>query len=198
MMSPGSCAKIFWASFAREIRFMLLRLFRNSSIVPIRTIVSVEGSIRYTGKPRISCRKSMQFPGLFGQHKIHIVLREVILSLSLAIFGVWESVFPMWGMSSPSLLIREKVFSVSPAKDRGFVAQLFPVIPLLFPVPDRVENGHDHGQHHQKSDAEERPEQDIHHGNPPSPLGAMNVRPRVSLTTHKGAGFSIPYSPGNR
>ena len=109
-----------------------------------------------------------------------MVLRGVILLLSLGFQGQGKLIAYFWPIYTHIFRCGKKISLKLPSEDRGLITYRLPVIPLLFPVPDRPENGHDHGQHHQKTDAEERPEQKIHHGNPLPPLGAMKVRPRVS------------------
>lgn len=49
MISPGFREKTFWASFAKDTRFRLRRLFRNSRIEPRRTTVPSPGFMQYTG-----------------------------------------------------------------------------------------------------------------------------------------------------
>lgn len=54
MISPGFREKSLWASFARDIRFMLRRLLRISRIEPTRTTVPSTGFMQYTGNARMS------------------------------------------------------------------------------------------------------------------------------------------------
>src|SRR3990172_2351228 len=91
--------------------------------------------------------------------------------------------------------MREKVYPISSSKDRRFVIQSFPVIPLLLPVPYRTENKHDHGHHHQKSDAKERVEQDIHHGDPPRPAWGHECSPTGFQPPHRDSTSLYPNLP---
>lgn len=94
MISPGLNEKSFRASFAKATRFMLLLLFRNSSIVPTRRIVLVEVSILYTGYPRITSRKGCNNRALMEHKKKSALFYRSYPAFIVDYSGQWESNFP--------------------------------------------------------------------------------------------------------
>src|SRR3990172_4044868 len=95
MISPGAREKILWASFVSAIRFMLLRLFRNSRIDPTRTTVPSAGVTQYTGNPRMGRETAKNTPcsslpiyyipfNYLDWHNIHPIRQT------------WGKKFPLW------------------------------------------------------------------------------------------------------
>lgn len=81
-----------------------------------------------------------------------------------------ENYFPLWETNDPNSG-RYRWFPFLLAEDGGFPLEPPPAFLSPSPIPDRKKRGDDHGQHHQETDPEERPEQDIQHVRPLSLAG---------------------------
>lgn len=164
MMSPGFREKIFWASFARETRFMLRRLFRSSTIDPRRSTVPSFGFMQYTGKARMASFEQYSRP--IPTKKESVALSRGYLFFANGMISHEGKLFPALGRNVPPYVGMKFRIPSSPAKERGFSLEFPPALPSPSSVPDRQESVHNHRQHDEETDPEKRPEQDIQHGCP--------------------------------